>query len=211
MFSLKSLWKPWSGDNQKPPEKDERITIADTLMSELDYHIKEAEQLKRDHEQELRRKETGVDYSWLVCAPVKCYEIPQFERLELEEMCYQVKPSECSTVIGQFRDALLNEPKANEMPRILKACIRQVIDHRPKDESITEWVVKRTVSLTNMKIRPPSKVQPCDSVEKDDLESQSTIDTVCSRVEVISPPFLTDRSYSFPRDGKAHTIESLPV
>lgn len=185
--------------------------VADSLMLELDFHIKEMEQLNRDREQELRRKETGVDYSWLVCTPAKCYEIPQLERLELEELCYQVKPSECSTVIGQFRDSLLNEPKVNEMPRLLKACIHQVIDRRPKEESITEWVTKRTVSLTNIKIRPQTKIMPSDSIDQTDVESQSTIDTVCSRVEPISPSFLADKSNTFPHQGKERTIDHLPV
>ena len=213
MFSWKTLLKPWGGgDTQKPPEKDEQMMLTDSLMLELEFHIREAEKLNRDKEQELRRQQTGVDYSWLVTTPVKCYEIPQLVRLELEELCYQIKPSECGKVISLFRDSLLNEPNVTDMPRIMKSCIQQILDQRPKEETLTQWVAKRTVSLTNIKIRPQSKISPTDVDVNDDVESQSTIDTVCSRVEPISPASVSGRANTLPLYHVApRNIDHLPV
>ncbi|XP_045166851.2 protein RD3-like [Mercenaria mercenaria] len=213
MFSWKSLLKPWaSGDTQKPPERDEQMMLTDSLMLELEFHIREMERMNRDREQELHRQKTGVDYSWLVTAPVKSYEIPQFLRLELEELCYQIKPQECGKVITLFRDSLLNEPTVKEMPHIMKACIKQVLDQRPKEETLTEWVTKRTISLTNIKLRPQSKITPTDIDITDDVESQSTIDTVCSRVEPVSPTLIKGRSHTLPYyQGAERNLDHLPV
>lgn len=210
MFSLKSLWKPWSGDTTKPPERDERMMVADSLMLELEFHMKEGEQMAKEKEQEERRQQTGVDYSWLISTPAKPYEIPQLERLELEDLCYQVKPTECSKVITSFRDSLLNEPKVSEMPRIFKACIRQVIEQRPKEESLSEWVVKRTESLSNMKFRPVSKITPYNG-EMDDIESNCTIETISSKVENESPQMLFRKSSTLPYASKLNEVDSLPV
>lgn len=210
MFSWKSLLKPWAGgDNQKPPERDAQVMVTDSLMIELEFHIKETEKISRDREQEIRRQQTGVDYSWLVTAPVKSYEIPQLKRLELEELCYQVKPEECGKVISLFRDSVLNEPSVKEMPRIMKACIQQILDQRPKEETLTEWVTKRTVSLTNIKLRPQTKITPTEI--EDDIESQSTIDTVCSRVEPVSTEFITQKSHTLPRQEFGRNLDYLPV
>ena len=177
MFSLKSLWKPWQGEaTSKPPEKDGHTMVMESLILELDCQCKELDKIYRDREDEERRKQTLVDYSWLVSSPKKCYEIPQLERLELEELCYHVKPSECGRIITAFRDCLLNEPKVCELPRIMKACVRQILDQRPKEESLTEWVSKKTASLTNMKLRPQTKIVPF-AADMEDIESQSTIST----------------------------------
>lgn len=210
MFSWKSLFKPWAGgETQKPPERDAQMMVTESLMLELEFHIKETEQISRDREQELRRQQTGVDYSWLVTSPPKSFDIPQLVRLELEELCYQVKPEECGKVISLFRDSVLNEPSVTEMPRIMKACVQQILDQRPKEETLTEWVTKRTVSLTNIKIRPQTKITPSDV--EDDLESQSTIDTICSRVEPVSTDFIARKSHTFPSQASGRDLEYLPV
>lgn len=208
MFSWKSFWKPWTGDSQKPPEKDEKLIVAESLMLELEYNIKETERLFREKEQEEKRQQTGVDYSWLISAPVKTYEIPQLVRLELEELCYQVKPEECGRIISLFRDSCLNEPAISEMPRIMKACIRQVISQRPKEESLTEWVTKRTASLTNIKLRPQTKITPFLE-DRDDIESQATLDTVSSRVESVSSSYF--KAHTLPRDDGHMSVDNLPI
>lgn len=209
MFSWRSLWKPLSGgDAQRPPERDEQVMIADSLMLELEFHIREIERMNRDHEQEERRQLTGVDYSWLVTVPVKSYDIPQLVRLDLDELCCRVKPRECGKVISLFRDSLLNKPRVSDLPLIMRACIQQVLNERPREETLTEWVTKRTVSLTNIKLRPHTKITPCDS--DNDVESQSTIDTVCSRVENVSPTFLTNKSHTLPLQSQG-SFDHLPV
>jgi len=208
MFSLKTFWKPWTGDSQRPPEKDEHMVIVDSLMLELEFHIREQEQIIREREQEERRRQTGVDYSWLVTAPVKLFQVPQLEKLELEDLCYKLKPTECGRVISLFRDSILNEPKVADIPKILKACIHQVLDQRPKEETLTDWVSKRTASLVNMNIRPQSKITPCD--KDSDVESNTTVETISSRVDINSPHAVYN-SFSFPRGPQLHDLDSLPV
>ena len=41
-----------------------------------------------------------------MCSPPKNYEMPQLERLELEELTMKVSPGECGRVLSLFRDAV---------------------------------------------------------------------------------------------------------
>ena len=148
----------------------------ESLVLELESQCRDLEKMYRDRELEEKRKQTMVDYSWLISSPQKHYEVPQLERLELEELCYNVKPSECGKIISSFRDSLLNEPKVSDLPRIMKACVHQALDQRPKEETLTDWVSKKTASLTSMKLRPQSKVMPF-AADMDDIESQSSAST----------------------------------
>ena len=43
-----------------------------------------------EKEKEEKRIKSGVDYSWLMAAKPKIYQIPQLERLQLEELCLKV-------------------------------------------------------------------------------------------------------------------------
>lgn len=160
MLPFKALWKSWTSDAQKPPERNEHTMIAESLMMELEFHIREVEQAKWEIEQEEKKKQTGVDYSWLISTQPKQIDIPQLERLELEELCYQVRPCECSKITTLFRDAMVRIPTIQEMPRIMKACVLQTIEQRPKEESFSEWMIRRTSSLSNLKLRPSPKITP---------------------------------------------------
>ena len=49
-----------------------------------------------------------------MCAPPKNYEMPQLERLELEELTMKVSPGECGRVLSLFRDAVeAREPEVS--------------------------------------------------------------------------------------------------
>ena len=204
MFSFKNMWKPWSGDTGKPPEKNEQLLVTESLMVELEEQCRTIEEKMHEEEQEDNRRRTGVDYSWLVSAPKKTFEISQIERLELEEMFYKVKPAECGQVISLFRDALLNDPALTDLPRIFKACVRQVLDKRPKEETLTEWVTKHTIGLANMKIRPPSRIVPFAT---EDVENQSEPD--CSESTTVQP--FSIRSQSLPNYSRNKDPLDLPV
>lgn len=197
-MALKYLWKTWvSTDAQKLPERDEKMLVCDAIMGEVDYYIKESEQIQREKEQEERRRKTGVDYSWLVSTAPKTYEIPQLERLELEELCCQVKAIETSKILSLFRDTLLNEPKPYEIPRIMRACITQILQQRPKEESISEWVTRRTGSLVSVKIRPSHKVTPVADVEDPDADRRISGST-CSFNSNATEESFTLRTISSP-------------
>lgn len=161
MFPLKTALKSLMSQDQKTlPERDEKTMVADSLMSELEYNIKELEKLNYQRQQEENRRKTGVDYSWLITTTPKGFEIPQLERLELEELFYQIKPEECGKILTLFRDALLNEPRPCELPSLIKSCARQIVQQRPKEHSLTEWVTQRTMSLASLKGRHGAKVVP---------------------------------------------------
>nr|KAG5708808.1 hypothetical protein BaRGS_031962 [Batillaria attramentaria] len=96
MSGLRSFWRRGSdwlggGEPHRLPEKDEHVAVVDSLLSEVDFHVKELERAYREREQEERRLQTGVDYTWLITGTPKSYEVPQLERLELEELCYKVE------------------------------------------------------------------------------------------------------------------------
>ncbi|XP_013381342.1 protein RD3 [Lingula anatina] len=154
--------KIWNRDSaSRPVEKNDSVMVAESLMSELDFQIHEAEELKFHKEQEARRQKTGVDYSWLVTTPPKTFKIPPGMRLELEQMASRVRPSECSTVLTSFRDALLQEPEVFEIPHIMRACIQHVLSRQPvPSETWVDWVGRRTQSLSNIRLRSSPKVLP---------------------------------------------------
>ena len=96
--------------------------------------------------------------------------MPQLDRLELEELCMKVKPEESGRIIQDFRTSLLRDPTIEEIPRLMRACILQVLEGRPKEDTMTEWMMK---SLT--KLRPSTRVVP---IGDDSSSTSSTSDNV---------------------------------
>ena len=58
MITLKNMWR--RGMGVSAPERDQHLVACDTLMSELDFHIREFERHRQEVEQEERRLKTGV-------------------------------------------------------------------------------------------------------------------------------------------------------
>ncbi|GFO40526.1 retinal degeneration 3 [Plakobranchus ocellatus] len=187
MLSLRNLWRRGSADSYRepggyrPPARDQHMVACDTLMSELDFHMKELERSRVQAEQEARRIKTGVDYSWLMEYPSRpSYEMPQMERLELEELCYKIEGAECTRVIALFRQAINSResPRPEDLPYLLRSCVRQVLDGRPTPETLTEWVSRRTHSLASLssslaglRLRPSGKVVPAAAEEGESASS----------------------------------------
>ena len=168
---LSDWLKSWLAE--QPPEKSESVLVTESLLMELDYQMREAEermkQVKQDHK---RKISGGVDYGWLCMTREKPFEMAQLERLELEELCKKIKPDECGRVILMFRDALVREPEVHEVPRILRAVICQVLDGRPKEETMPEWVMRSITSLS--KFRPNTRVSPIDIQDDSEGVSQNS-------------------------------------
>ncbi|CAH1783089.1 unnamed protein product [Owenia fusiformis] len=165
-------WAPEPSNQQHVPEKSESTAVMESLLMEMDFQIKEKDRDKREAEVEEKRKISGgVDYSWLITQPPKGYQLPQLEHLELEELCSKVKPAECGQVITTFRNMIENVREPNEVPKVLRACVLQVLERRPKEETMSEWVTKRATSLTSLRLRPSTRVAPvrCD----EDIEMQA--------------------------------------
>jgi hypothetical protein len=132
-----------------------------------------------------RRVEGSVDYSWLAVKPnYKSYKIPQAERMEMDELCTKVKPDECGRIINVFRDALSLATPIEEVPRLLRASILQVIDSRVKEETIPEWLTKSLGNLSKMRPRSARKVTPISTSAADDLEMQRTPESSISTVSM---------------------------
>ncbi len=90
--------KSWLAE--QPPQKNEAIMVAESLLMELDFQMREVENIQREEEQTLKRKKSGVDYNWLLADSPKPYEMPQLERLELEEMCLKVSSKYMYNIIS---------------------------------------------------------------------------------------------------------------
>ena len=87
--------KSWVSTTDQPVTigmKTEGVIVAESLLMELDIHMKEAEAEKREADEMIRRRNNPgmADYSWLISTPIKFYEMPQLERLELENLCIKV-------------------------------------------------------------------------------------------------------------------------
>ena len=193
--------KNWTGD--MPPEKPESVIVAESLLMELDYQLKEAHERHKSQQQELKRKMSGgVDYSWLATPKEKPYEMPQLDRLELEDLCMKVKPDECGRVIIAFRETLTREPEQHEIPRNLRACIHQVLDGRPKEETMPEWVMRSFSSLS--KYRPNPRISPATQAPETNASNKTNSKKKSSSS---TPSFIED-----PRsDMMTDNLDELPV
>ncbi|XP_074645972.1 protein RD3-like [Tubulanus polymorphus] len=175
---VKSVWNTSSSETgYRTGNKPEPLMVAESLLTELDFQIRDLEKLSAEREQETRRRQTGVDYSWLMTrCPAKSYQVPQLERLGLEELCYKVKPCECGPIIEEFRRCLESPRNPTEMPHLLRTVIHKQLDQRPKPETLLGNWVKRTTSLTNLRSRKRTKISPVydDDDEIDELEMQTS-------------------------------------
>lgn len=124
------------------------------ILSELDCQMRDAEERLQAFQQAKKRIEMGgIDYSWLVTAKPKFYKISERERLELEELCQRVTASECSAVIRSFREAIVGEDRASQMPVILRSVIHQVMEARSQPTSsgsMPQWLSRSLTSLKTL-------------------------------------------------------------
>ena len=82
----------------KLSEVNQKQKMAELILGELTWQMKIADQLKIEKEREEKLQKTGVDYSWLVNNKAKATGITEFKRFELEELCYQIEPDDCTNV-----------------------------------------------------------------------------------------------------------------
>lgn len=152
------MWYNWSKQPREPSLASKSSAVTESLLTEMDYHIRIAEQRLREKEEEDRKSRRGADYSWLVGTNIQHYTVPELQRMDLEDLCAQIKPSECSNVISIFRDALLNEPSPVQIPDILRAVLNQVLSTRAQSTEqagMASWMMKSLTRLTaHHKIRP---------------------------------------------------------
>ncbi|XP_076447657.1 protein RD3-like [Babylonia areolata] len=197
MDGLRSIWR-----RNEPPRisrHNEHMSVAESLLSEVDYHIQELDQALQRQRRFEQRSRTGVDYSWLISEAPKPYKIPQLERLELEELCMKLEPCEYSKVVMLFRNAVVKELKTENLPRIMRSCVLQALEQRPKQHSvrssISDWVNQRTYSLVSLKIKPPTRIKP--ATEDIDIEMQT------------EKPGRSERSSSMPNFSVTSSVTAM--
>ncbi|XP_043963216.1 protein RD3 [Gambusia affinis] len=158
-------WFNWNEPYQRSPRRDPADVVSDTLMLEFSWHLKEAERLQRERENEYRRLKTGVDYSWLASTPRSSFNISTGERLALEDLCSKVPPSCCGLVILKLRDAMqANEPEPHEVSGHFRAVLLEVLDQLKEEQEAQrlarQWNNKRAMS---MNFRSKIKINPFGS------------------------------------------------
>lgn len=95
-------WFRWNEPPSRISQRNPTEMVAETLMMELSWQMKQAEKQQRERENEYRKIKTGVDYGWLVSYPKQSYDISPGERLQLEDMCTKIHPSYCGPVILRY-------------------------------------------------------------------------------------------------------------
>ena len=99
--------------------------ISETLMEELHGCIKEIESYQREKEVQRKRDAGRPDYSWLMNASAKQYKIPQFLKIELDELCLQIDPDFAPLVINDFRRVVNQETPVEKIPDCFKAVLKR--------------------------------------------------------------------------------------
>ncbi|XP_021455757.2 protein RD3 [Oncorhynchus mykiss] len=162
-------WFGWSSEpDYRSPRRDPSDVVTDTLMLELSWQLKEAERMQRERDNEYRRLQTGVDYTWLVNTPRNTYNVSTGERLGLEDLCSKVHPSYCGTVILRFRQVVTeNEPEKQEVSALFRSVILEALDLLREEQEAQrlsrQWNNKRAMSMSLMNFKSRIKINPFGS------------------------------------------------
>jgi len=76
-----------------------------------------------------RRSRMEADYSWLAMTSSanerRTYEMPEMKRIELEQLCSRLHPSDCGAVILSFRRAIDDQQLSNAelIPQLLRSVV----------------------------------------------------------------------------------------
>ena len=129
-------------------ERGAERQVLEIIFGELSWQIRSSEERYVQLQQEERKqKRSGFNYTWLAMSKLQFYTIPEDQRLELEDLCRQIVPGECSHVIRLFRRAALREPPVQELPIILRAVLKGYICERPEVATtsvlteLSRWIV----------------------------------------------------------------------
>ncbi|XP_019713442.1 protein RD3 isoform X2 [Hippocampus comes] len=161
-------WFSWNEPHRRIPHREPADVVADTLMVELSWQLKEAERQQRERESEYRRLKTGVDYSWLASVPRSSYNISTGERLGLEDLCSKVPPSCCGLVILKFRDTIrASEPEVHEVSGLFRSVLLEAVEQLKEEQEsqrlARQWSNKRAKSMSLVNFRSRIKINPFGS------------------------------------------------
>ncbi|XP_078518236.1 protein RD3-like [Lissotriton helveticus] len=183
----------WNEEGVAPPPRRSGELVAETLMLELNTHLKRADKLQRERLQEVRKGKNGsVDYTWLASQPRQVFELAPGEMLQLQDTCAKIKASQCGPVILRFRRLMLEfEPDIHEVPRLFRTVLQDFITEAEEQDvrrcTDPRWGRPRTKSLAVITFKSRPRVNPFQ------LE-----DAACSDSEVEPPVQGRARSKSMP-------------
>ncbi|XP_060790906.1 protein RD3 [Neoarius graeffei] len=135
---------PWSAtftlEPQRPSQRSPAEMVTHTLMQELGSLLKRTERLCLDRTSKIRRRSSGVDYSWLAVTQQKpSYAITPGKLLELQELCLKIPPSQCGPVILRLRKLVTElEPEVTEVPRLFYLVLCDCLDEQHEDLTFRE-------------------------------------------------------------------------
>jgi len=130
----------FSGTTQSHPVKQHtaRKVIAETLLQELEFQIRESQNYARDVEKQKTADSGRPDYTWLMDTP-KSYRVPPVVRTEIEELSKYLDVDEVSTIIKEFRDAIDYDIAVDKMVNYLKFIINHHVQEKRKTNNLEEY------------------------------------------------------------------------
>ena len=158
--------------NDCPPSKSDSDIVCEALMLELECQIKDVERINRELDKERKRRANVADYSWLISTPPKSFEIPQLERLALEDLASKVRPEDSGNIISEFRKVIEGLPRElHEIPHVMRCIIEKHLIERPSrsEDTSLRWLTKSMSQLRTLKHHASSKVYPVSNIELQDL------------------------------------------
>lgn len=154
------------------PAKAESDVVCEALMMELECQIKEIERINREVDQEKKRMANIADYTWLISVPPKTFEIPQMERLALEELASKIPPEDSGDVISEFRSIVEGIPRdVTELSQVMRCVIeKHLLERSTKSEDSTfRWLTRSMSQLRTLTNHASGKVYPVKDLELQDL------------------------------------------
>jgi hypothetical protein len=181
--------------------------IAETLMNELAYQLREAEDAAWQREcDERRQRSGGADYMWLFGRQPKRRELTQSEDFELAQLCSQVRPAQTVDIIQMFRDAMLRSPDVDSIPRVFRTCIVHSLEryreqqHQQQLEAARDslpQVMKRSIA----RLHPGARVLPVDL----DVSSTATSSSTSSAASIARTTTFVNGAYNSEAVGGGRT------
>lgn len=132
-----------------------RKLIAENLLQELEFQIREAENYNREVEKQKNNESGRPDYTWLMDTP-KAYRLPPVARSEVEELSKHLDTSDVSQIIREFRDAIDYEVAPDKMANYLKFIINHHIYEKRKDRNCAEYKRLQLTPTNHVPIRSQS-------------------------------------------------------
>ncbi|KAM4721135.1 protein RD3-like [Rhinophrynus dorsalis] len=174
-------WNDTEGSVMKLAPRSSSELVTETLMLELNSHIKRSERQQRERLIEYRRVKSGVDYTWLASIPRQVFQLSPGDQLEIQDTCSKITPSQCGPVILRFRRLMLEfEPEGAEIPRLFRTVLQDFVtqeeEQRRKQDDMHWEKRRRAKSLATFSFKPPRlRVNPFQLEETYGSDTESEL------------------------------------